>query len=355
MRTLAALVLLALPAAAQSFNIDVGDNTILFPVPPDSYAAGAGQTGRWTASIHPYNTTLLNLDGTPSTVTTTSTSSSSYNHFPSPLTGDDRAFMVDIQNLPSIGGPWSWTFSGLADGAYQLYTYAWAPENNGVTTTVTVPGSVDGPQVVGGTWNGGAHVLGITYARHAVNVVGGTLFVQVEGQTGSSGSVNGFQLVRSGTGPSTFCSGDGTAAACPCGNTGTTGRGCANSVNAAGGRLLVSGNPSVGGDTVSLNGDGMPNSSALYFQGTSQQSGGAGVAFGDGLRCAGGSIIRLGTKSNTAGASSYPVGGDQSVSVRGGVSAGDVRTYQVWYRNAAAFCTVSTFNLTNGMQVSWGA
>ncbi len=355
MRTLAALLLLAIPAAAQSFNIDVGDNTILYPVPPDAYSAGAGQVGRWTASIHPYNTTLLNLDGSPSTVTTSSTTSSSYNHFPSTLTGDDRAFMVDVQNLPSIGGPWSWTFSGLSDGAYTLYTYAWAPENNGVTTTVTVPGSVDGAQVVGGLWSGGAHVLGTTYARHAVNVVGGTLFVQVVGQTGSSGSVNGFQLVRQGTGPSAFCSGDGSGTACPCGNSGASGRGCASSVNAAGARLLVAGNPSVGGDTVSLNGDGMPNSSALFFQGTSQQGGGAGVVFGDGLRCAGGSIIRLGTKQNIAGASSYPVGGDQSVSVRGNVSAGDVRTYQVWYRNAAAFCTSATFNLTNGMQIAWGA
>jgi len=25
----------------------------------------------------------------------------------------------------------------------------------------------------------------------------------------------------------------------------------------------------------------------------------------------------------------------------------------VWYRNAAAFCTNSTFNLTNGLNVVW--
>jgi hypothetical protein len=355
MRTFAALLVLVLPAAAQSFNIDVGDNTILYPVPPDSYVAGAGQAGRWTASIFPYNTTLVNLDGTPSTVTTSSTSSSSYNHFPSTLTGDDRAFMVDIQNLPSIGGPWSWTFSGLTDGQYQLYTYAWAPENNGVTTTVTVPASTDGPQVVGGNWSGGLHVLGITYARHAVTVTGGTLFVEVVGQSGSAGSVNGFQLVRMGTGPAAFCFGDGSGAACPCGNSGASGRGCASSVNASGGRLTVAGNPSVGADTLALNGDGMPNSSALYFQGTAQQGGGLGVPFGDGLRCAGGTIVRLGTKSNVGGASTYPTGGDASVSVRGLVTAGDVRNYQIWYRNAAAFCTVSTFNLTNGVQVTWGA
>jgi hypothetical protein len=27
--------------------------------------------------------------------------------------------------------------------------------------------------------------------------------------------------------------------------------------------------------------------------------------------------------------------------------------YQVWYRNASAFCTPATFNLTNGLRVTW--
>jgi hypothetical protein len=352
-----ALVLLALPAvpaAAQSFNIDVGDNTILYPVPPDSYAAGAGQVGRWNASIWPYSTNLVNLDGSPSSATTASNQSSSYNHFPSPLTGDDRAFMVDIQNLPYIGGPtWTWTFSGLQDGSYLLYTYAWAPENNGYTTLVTVPGSIDPPASVGGLWSGSPHVLGVTYCVHRVEVTGGTFGIQVAGENDHNGSVNGFQLVRVG-GPLSFCSGDGSGTACPCGNSGAPGRGCANSIQASGARIIAQGMPSVSNDTLVLAGDGMPNSSALYFQGTMQQNGGAGNVFGDGLRCAGGSITRLGTKQNVNGTSSYPTAGDPSVSVRGGCSAGDVRTYQIWYRNAAAFCTAATFNLSNGVQVAWG-
>jgi hypothetical protein len=98
----------------------------------------------------------------------------------------------------------------------------------------------------------------------------------------------------------------------------------------------------------------MPNSSALYFQGTSQQASGAGSIFGDGLRCASGGIIRLGAKLNAAGASQYPDVGDPLISVRGQLPpAGGVRTYQVWYRNAAPFCTPSTFNLTNGAQLTW--
>jgi len=41
------------------------------------------------------------------------------------------------------------------------------------------------------------------------------------------------------------------------------------------------------------------------------------------------------------------------VSQRGLVTTPGLRTYQVWYRNAAAFCSASTFNLTNGLSVSW--
>ncbi len=159
------------------------------------------------------------------------------------------------------------------------------------------------------------------------------------------------------TGVAVFCSGDGSATACPCGNSGAVGRGCANSVNPAGGRLAAAGAASVSNDTLVLLGSGMPNASALYFQGTDQVSAGAGAVFGDGLRCAGGTIIRLGTKANAAGASQYPAAGDASVSVRGLVpGAGAVRTYQTWYRNAdPGFCTPSTFNLTNGLLVTWSA
>jgi hypothetical protein len=97
------------------------------------------------------------------------------------------------------------------------------------------------------------------------------------------------------------------------------------------------------------------HASAHDLQGTTQINGRAGAAFGDGLRCAGGTIGRRGTKANANGSSAYPVAGEPSVSVRGQVTtAGSVCMYQVGYRNAAAFCTVSTFNLSNGLSVTWG-
>ncbi len=151
--------------------------------------------------------------------------------------------------------------------------------------------------------------------------------------------------------PVAYCFGDGSSTACPCGNAGIAGNGCASSVNPNGGNLASSGTSSIGADNLILLGTGMASSSVLYFQGTTQIA----ALFGDGLRCAGGTVIRLGTKTNIAGASQYPELGDLSVSVRGACVVGDIRNYQAWYRNAAAFCTPSTFNLTNGLNVTWGA
>jgi len=160
-----------------------------------------------------------------------------------------------------------------------------------------------------------------------------------------------------GRGPSVgtpFCFGDGTSTPCPCGNSGLPGNGCASSVNPNGANLSATGSAGIAFDSLVLSGSGMPNSSALYFQGTTQLNGGLGSLFGDGLRCAGGSILRLGTKANASGGSQYPAAGDPSISVRGLVTSPGTRTYQVWYRNAAVFCVSETFNLTNGLNVTWG-
>ncbi len=151
-----------------------------------------------------------------------------------------------------------------------------------------------------------------------------------------------------------YCSGDGSGTACPCGNNSLAGSntGCLNSLG-MGGKLVAGGNPSITNDTLVLSGTQMANSSALYYQGTTQIAAGAGVVFGDGLRCAGGSVVRLGVETNVAGASHYPGSGQLHVSVKGLIAAPGTRSYQTWYRNAAAFCNPETFNLTNGWSLAW--
>ncbi len=152
-----------------------------------------------------------------------------------------------------------------------------------------------------------------------------------------------------------YCAGDGTSTSCPCGNTSLpgAGEGCANTTG-LGGKLRARGIASTSNDSLVLVGTSMPpNASVLYFQGTTRTNGGAGVASGDGLRCAGGSVVRLDIASSSGGASSYPRLGDAPISVVGACTPGATRHYQVWYRDALTFCTSSTYNLTNGLTIGW--
>jgi N-acetylmuramoyl-L-alanine amidase len=150
-----------------------------------------------------------------------------------------------------------------------------------------------------------------------------------------------------------FCA--GTAATCPCGNAGQGGAGCANSANALGALLRADGYPFLAADTLTLSCSGLPATTAvLFFQGTATSGGGTGTVFGDGLRCAAGTVLRLGTRQSSFGSAILGGPGDVRVSSLGAVPAGGgVRHYQAWYRNAASYCTPSTFNLSNGVTVNW--
>jgi hypothetical protein len=78
--------------------------------------------------------------------------------------------------------------------------------------------------------------------------------------------------------------------------------------------------------------------------------------FGDGLRCASGTVTRFATLTAVGGAIAmgHGVAGSPPISVAGSVPAGGgVRHYQAWFRNSAAFCTSDTFNTTNGVSLTW--
>lgn len=154
-----------------------------------------------------------------------------------------------------------------------------------------------------------------------------------------------------------FCTGDGSAAPCPCSNVSPSANreGCHHSINGVnGGRFEATGVASLSNDTVTLKSIRLPTTTpVLFFQGTTRQNGGLGAAFGDGLRCAGGVVTRLASKQAIDGETFFPVAGELPVSVQGVIQGPGTRTYQVWYRNSAAFCTSSTFNLTNGWEIVW--
>ena len=150
-----------------------------------------------------------------------------------------------------------------------------------------------------------------------------------------------------------ICFGDGTGEQCPCGNFGGPGEGCKNSTG-FGAILSGTGTPSVSADTLVLSiTQGKPSQPVLFFQGINFINGGLGTTFGDGLRCCGGSVIRLQVRfMDAAGAADTTA----TLSVAGAVSAGSTYCNQAWYRDpsAAGGSPCSTFfNTSSALGVTW--
>jgi hypothetical protein len=186
---------------------------------------------------------------------------------------------------------------------------------------------------------------------------GSVYTLQVGSSTFGNGGPGSFSIVETGSGSTgtLFCPGDGTGAACPCANPSAVGadEGCASSLG-VGGALRGTGAASIANDTFVLTATGVPNGPGLFFQGTAQMAGGAGVPFGDGLLCVTGAIVRLGVVFASANTSSFPSGVLPPVSVAGGAASGNTFHYQLWYRDAVvAFCPSAVFNLTNALSLTW--
>ena len=149
-----------------------------------------------------------------------------------------------------------------------------------------------------------------------------------------------------------YCSGDGSGTACACGNFGDPGHGCANGTFSQGAELTAVGlSPSISGATLQLRvSRATPGQAGLFFQGTQSVNGTSGVVFGDGLRCAGGSVTRLQVRTaNSFGIASTSI----NVAAVGGVSAGQTRRYQWWYRDPAGSPCGGGFNTSNGLTITW--
>ncbi len=159
-----------------------------------------------------------------------------------------------------------------------------------------------------------------------------------------------------------FCDpGTGGIAACPCGNPPAGAlRGCNNSANTGGASITAAGLPSVSSDTLVFStANQRPTGTTILLQGSVQVAGGA--AFGQGVRCVGGSLKRLYIKSAVGGSITAPAGADPSVSARSAalgsvITAGSTREYAAYYRDPTVLggCPgSSTFNITNSFHVQW--
>lgn len=159
---------------------------------------------------------------------------------------------------------------------------------------------------------------------------------------------------------SSLCLGDGSAAACPCANSGAPGRGCENSISSGGAWLQGSGSTSLANDSVVLSTSGLlPSALCIVLQGDALVS---PLPFGDGLRCVGGVFKRLFVRNASAGNLQVPQASDPTISLRSaqlgdGLVAGSVRFYQVYYRDPAPnYCAAPAggmFNISSGLSVLW--
>jgi hypothetical protein len=157
--------------------------------------------------------------------------------------------------------------------------------------------------------------------------------------------------------------GSGGVAGCPCSNppSGST-RGCDNSSATGGASLSASGIAYISIDSlVFTTGGERSTATSILLQGTTVVT--SGVVYGQGVRCVGGSLKRLFSKTASGGSITAPDfgAGDPTVSARSAakgdvILAGQSRWYLVYYRDPVVLggCPASsTFNATQTGRVEW--
>jgi hypothetical protein len=157
-----------------------------------------------------------------------------------------------------------------------------------------------------------------------------------------------------------FCFGDGTGAACPCANYGVGRRGCQNSAGTGGALLSTAGSISLAHDSLVLTSSfELPSVLSIFLQGSAETG---PFLFGDGLRCAGGTLKRMYAKSASGGVVAAPQGSELSISHRSAQMGSPIapltdRIYQVYYRDPnLAFCPNppgNGWNVSNAIRIQW--
>ena len=150
-------------------------------------------------------------------------------------------------------------------------------------------------------------------------------------------------------------------AACPCLNPAAgPGKGCENSSLTGGAALVGHGFTTLAFETLELRSSGQkPSSTTLVIQGDSLAAGGA--VFGQGIRCVGGSLLRLDLGVAQQGSFVSPAPATPSISARSAalgdpLAPGDTRYYFLFYRDpiVQGGCpATATFNATNAVAVDW--
>ena len=362
---LSASVFLAPAVAAQDINIDFGP----LPTPSASYGAASGQAGYWNAVGWSVNAAQLS-DLAGQLLNAWTGNSNNCDNYGCAGCGsgacsgfagspDDEALLGSWMNADcyDVLSVQVW---GLEPGRYAAYVYTYGCTrppaasvdmymNSVIFYSFSTPGAL-----WQGTWTG------FPVGRTAFEFpAGGYLNMRPSGAFATG--LAGLQLVKLDPTGVVSCLGDGSGAACPCGNYGLPGHGCRNSRALRGAELGAVGAASLSFDTLGFHcGYEPPGTASLVLQGNQVI---APVVFGDGLRCAGGSLKRLFfANASAAGTLTAPPNAGPSVSQRSAalgdtLQPGDLRVYQVYYRDPdPSFCPPpqgSTFNVSNAVEIVW--
>jgi hypothetical protein len=147
-----------------------------------------------------------------------------------------------------------------------------------------------------------------------------------------------------------FCdSSDGALASCPCANAGLPDTGCDIQQLTGGVLLEVVRQETSPTNRATVRGTGYPTGAspgAVVIRADTLDSA-TPVVFGDGLRCIGTPLVRLGATAAVGGVSIHTFG-------HGAMAGAGARFYQIWFRNQPAmYCTPDAFNLSNGRVLIW--
>lgn len=179
----------------------------------------------------------------------------------------------------------------------------------------------------------------VVFDSRATNIVGGD----------DNGFADVFVRDRAIGGGGLSCGGSAAPGSCPCGNVGAPGEGCSNT-SGWGATLARYGTASIANDDLRFVAEQLSlGKPALLFSGSALVGGGQGNYFGDGLRCVGNSIIRIGVQvSDGQGVAMWGPG----LATAHGWSVGESRHFQVFYRDAANSPCGSGFNTTPAHSVT---
>ena len=230
------------------------------------------------------------------------------------------------------GSPW--TFDGAATG---------------VDFTTILDGTIQG--VIEYTIQTGAHDIPANQINltmiQATSSSGGYVVTPVP-------TITSIQFL-SGEPGAAYCPGDGIAphVACPCGNNNDASMsGCdwMTSGGAAGGALTATGSASMAANDTYLVATNIENNFGIFFGANNQVNSGNGNPLNDGLRCAGGGLVRLIPPTMASGNQATTPLPVQTLDI--GAAPGVTRRYQYWFRTPSGPCGQMA-NLTNGYEIVW--